>query len=89
MPLIPWSTNPDPSEEALMRKWIPALVVAGLAAGACGDATNDDVIQQDTTLHIRPDTTLIERTITEDTIHDPDLSRDTLSGDTLRDTLPR
>lgn len=82
--------NPDLSEEALMRKWIPALVVVGLAVGACGDGANDgDVIQQDTTLLIEPDTTLIQRTITEDTIRDPDLGRDTLGGDTLRDTLPR
>jgi hypothetical protein len=72
-----------------MRKWIPALVVVGLAVGACGDRTDDDVIQQDTTLFIQPDTMLIERTITEDTIRNPDLGRDTLRGDTLRDTLPR
>jgi hypothetical protein len=71
-----------------MRKWIAAVAVAGLVT-ACGDATrDDDVLQQDTTLLIQPDTMLIERTITEDTIRDPDLHRDTLQ-DTLRDTLPR
>jgi hypothetical protein len=73
-----------------MRKWFPALVIVGLAAGACGDARDDDVVQQDTTLHIRPDTMMVERTITTDTIRNPDLGRDTLRGDTLRrDTLPR
>jgi hypothetical protein len=67
-----------------MRKWIAALAVAGMVA-ACGDAVEDDgdVVQQDTTLMIAPDTMLIERTITEDTITDPDLQRDT-----LRDTVP-
>jgi hypothetical protein len=66
-----------------MRKWIAALAVAGLVA-ACGGAVDDgDVVQQDTTLLIQPDTMLIERTITEDTITDPDLQRDT-----LRDTVP-
>lgn len=67
-----------------MRKLIAALAVAGMVA-ACGDGARDDdqVLQQDTTLLIQPDTMLIERTITEDTITDPDLQRDT-----LRDTVP-
>jgi hypothetical protein len=69
-----------------MRKWIPALAVVGLLA-ACNDRNGDDTIQQDTLLHIQPDTMLIERTITDDTIRDPDLGRDTLRGDTLRDTI--
>jgi hypothetical protein len=69
-----------------MRKWIPALAVVGLLA-ACNDRNGDDTIQQDTLLHIQPDTMLIERTITDDTIRNPDLGRDTLRGDTLRDTI--
>jgi hypothetical protein len=69
-----------------MRKWIPALAVVGMLA-ACNDRNGDDTIQQDTLLHIQPDTMLIERTITDDTIRDPDLGRDTLRGDTLRDTI--
>ncbi|HSJ24831.1 MAG TPA: hypothetical protein VK929_09200 [Longimicrobiales bacterium] len=64
-----------------------ALAVAGLMT-ACGDVgDDDDVLQQDTTLMIQPDTMLIERTITEDTIRDPDLSRDT-ARDTMQDTIP-
>jgi len=68
-----------------MRKLIAALAVAGMVA-ACGDGVRDDdqVLQQDTTLLIQPDTMLIERTVTEDTIRDPDLQRDT-----LRDTVPQ
>lgn len=71
-----------------MYKWMAALAVAGLMT-ACGDAgmNDDDVLQQDTTLLIQPDTMLIERTITEDTIRDPDMDRDT-ARDTLRDTIP-
>jgi hypothetical protein len=67
-----------------MRKWFAALAVAGMVA-ACGNGGvgDGDVVQQDTTLFIAPDTMLIERTITEDTIADPDLRRDT-----LRDTMP-
>lgn len=70
-----------------MHKWMAALAVAGLMT-ACGDVgDDDDVLQQDTTLMIQPDTMLIERTITEDTIRDPDLSRDT-ARDTMQDTIP-
>jgi hypothetical protein len=66
-----------------MRKFMAVLAVAGLAA--CGDATRDgDVVEQDTSFLITPDTMLIERTIIEDTIRDPDLGRDT-----LQDTVPR
>jgi hypothetical protein len=63
-----------------------ALAVAGMVA-ACGNGDrpgDDQVLQQDTTLLIQPDTALIERTITVDTIQDPDLRRDT-----LRDTVPQ
>jgi hypothetical protein len=69
-----------------MRKLIAAVAVAGLVAACGGDGRNDDVVQQDTTLLIQPDTMLIERTITEDTIRNPDMGRDTLR-DTLRDTM--
>jgi hypothetical protein len=70
-----------------MRKLITAAAVAGLVAACGGDGRDDDVLQQDTTLLIQPDTMLIERTITEDTIRDPDLRRDTLN-DTLRAPQP-
>jgi hypothetical protein len=67
-----------------MYKLIAAVVVAGMVT-ACGDGTRDDgTLQQDTTMLIQPDTSLIERTITVDTIRDPDLQRDT-----LRDTVPQ
>jgi hypothetical protein len=71
-----------------MRKLIAALAVAGLVSACGGDDGRDDgVLQQDTTLLIQPDTMLIERTITEDTIRDPDLHRDTLN-DTMRARQP-
>jgi hypothetical protein len=76
----------------MVRRWLPAMAVAALMTAACGDATpgDDDVVQRDTMIGTRPDTFLVERTTTVDTINDPDLDRDTLRRDTLRrDTVPR
>jgi ABC-type glycerol-3-phosphate transport system substrate-binding protein len=68
----------------MMRKWIAAVAVAGLVTACGGDDRNGDgTLTQDTTMLIQPDTSLIERTITVDTISDPDLQRDTLRRDTL------
>jgi hypothetical protein len=68
---------------------IPVAVLAlCLAAGlaACGDDSpgrNDGAIR-DTTITTLPDTVLIERTTTVDTVRDPDLDRDTVRRDTIR-----
>lgn len=76
----------------MLRKTFPLLIVAALGTAACnGDRDGtDDGVQRDTTLQVVPDTQLIERTTTWDTITNPDLDRDTLRRDTLpRDTMPR
>jgi hypothetical protein len=68
-----------------MRTTIAALIITALAATACnGDRAGDGVVERDTTFMTVPDTLMIERTITEDTIRDPDLRRDTLPRDTIR-----
>jgi hypothetical protein len=71
----------------MVRRWVPALAIA-LASAACGgDAQDgrDDAVQRDTSIITVPDTMMVERTVTEDTIRNPDLGRDTVR----RDTLPR
>lgn len=75
----------------MLRKTFPMMVVAALATAACGDQNGtDDATQRDTTLQVVPDTQLVERTTTFDTIRDPDLDRDTMRNDTTRrDTIPR
>jgi hypothetical protein len=76
----------NPQAEALMvRKWIPALTVAMAVAACGGDRGGSGVVERDTILTTEPDTLMIERTVTEDTIRNPDLDRDTLER---RDTLP-
>jgi hypothetical protein len=72
----------------MLRKFLPVLILAGFAV-ACDGARTDDDAAIDTTMHVLPDTVLIEETITRDTIRDPDLGRDTLNRDTIRDTIPR
>jgi hypothetical protein len=69
----------------MLRTWSSALTIAALTAACAGDGPGDDVVERDTILTTRPDTVMIERTITEDTIHNPDLRRDTLER---RDTMP-
>jgi hypothetical protein len=68
------------------RRWLGAVAIAALVMGACGDGRtgDDDVVQRDTVIGTQPDTFMVERTITEDTIRNPDLGRDT-----VRDTMPR
>jgi hypothetical protein len=73
----------------MVRKWLPAVAVAAAMTAGCGDATRNDVVERDTIIGTTPDTFMVERTVTEDTIRNPDLGRDTLRGDTLRrDTMP-
>jgi hypothetical protein len=68
----------------MLRKWLPALAVAALAAAACnGDRPGDGVVERDTAIMTVPDTILVERTITVDTVRDPDLRRDTVRRDTM------
>lgn len=70
----------------MRRTWLPVLTIAALAAAGCdGDRPGNDVVERDTVLTTVPDTIMIERTITEDTIRNPDLGRDTVER---RDTLP-
>lgn len=73
----------------MVRKWIPALTVAMAVAACGGDRGGDGVVERDTIIGTQPDTFMIERTVTDDTIRNPDLGRDTLHRDTLqrRDTL--
>jgi len=71
-----------------------ALLAIALSAGlaACGDDSpgNDDGTIRDTTITTVPDTIMIERTTTIDTVRDPDLDRDTVRNDTvMRDTIRR
>jgi hypothetical protein len=75
----------------MLHKAFPIMVVAALATAACGGDRDgdDDMTQRDTSLFVVPDTQMVERTTTWDTIRNPDLDRDTLRGDTLRDTIPR
>jgi hypothetical protein len=74
----------------MVRKWVSAAVI-GLAVAACGGdgRPGDDVVERDTTIMTRPDTFMVERTITEDTIRNPDLGRDTARDTLRRDTLNR
>jgi hypothetical protein len=71
-----------------------AMLALGLAAGvaACGgDRAGDGTVARDTTITTVPDTVLIERTTTVDTVRNPDLDRgrDTLQhGDTIRRRNP-
>jgi hypothetical protein len=72
----------------MLRRLMPAAalaVVAAVAGTACGgdNGTRDDVVSQDTAIMTVPDTIMVERTITEDTIRDPDLGRDTVRRDTM------
>lgn len=73
----------------MVRRWLPALAIA-VAVAACGDAADrdGDTVQRDTIIGTQPDTFMVERTVTEDTIRDPDLGRDTVAG-ARRDTVPR
>jgi hypothetical protein len=72
----------------MLRKWLPAMAMAAFATAACGDAQRNDVVERDTAIMTVPDTIMVERTITHDTIRDPDLGRDTLRRDTVPgDTL--
>jgi hypothetical protein len=71
-----------------------ALLAIALSAGlaACGDDSpgNDDGTVRDTTITTVPDTIMIERTTTVDTVRDPDLDRDTAHHDTVaHDTIRR
>jgi hypothetical protein len=68
----------------MLRKWLPAMAMAAFATAACGDAQpGNDVVERDTAIMTVPDTIMVERTITHDTIRDPDLGRDTLRRDTV------
>ncbi|CAN5658777.1 hypothetical protein BH23GEM9_BH23GEM9_23770 [soil metagenome] len=77
----------------MFRRTFPVVLITVVAAAACGDRNGGDgTVQTDTLIQTIPteDTLMIERTIIDDTIQIPDaMRRDTVRGDTLRDTVPR
>jgi hypothetical protein len=70
-----------------MRKIVAVVLVAAFGAACDRGEGGEGTVSQDTLVEtVGGDTTLIERTVTDDTLQVPDTTR---ADTTRRDTLPR